>query len=364
VQYIPALDGLRAVAISGVLFFHMGLLPGGFLGVDVFFVLSGFLITSILLHEWDGFDRIEFRSFYARRAVRILPAFLVFAVAALICGQVINKPEWDHLPWALSFTINWRLAVQDSPTWGGLFSPIWSLSIEEQFYLLWPFALVAVLKAKAGARPWIIAAAILIVALWRFHLSGYGHPMRTYNGFDTRADTLLVGCFIALWPSERLSRFAARIYLVPVAGLLIAAVVTHWDSPIVHEIGFSLAAISAGLIIAALQQPGTIVGFWLSRAPFRLIGRLSYSLYLWHMLAFSLPPYLGIHGQRPLGLLFALAMAAGSYYWIERPCLRWHSRRAAARRGDALEPSPASREPIPQPADGRQSLVEQARYRY
>lgn len=363
-QYIPALDGLRAIAISGVLLFHTGLLPGGFLGVDIFFVLSGFLITSILFQAHDSFGHIDFKSFYIRRAVRILPAFLVFAVAALLFGQAVNKPEWDHLPWALSFTMNWRLAVQDSPTWGTLFGPIWSLSIEEQFYLLWPFAFVAVLKAKAGARPWIIAAAILIVALWRFHLSGYGHPMRTYNGFDTRADALLVGCLIALWPSESLSRFAARMYLIPVAGLLIAAAVTHWDSPIIHEIGFSLAAISAGLIIAAVQQPGTMVGFWLSRAPFRLIGRLSYSLYLWHMVAFSLPHHLGLQGQRPLGLIFALALAAGSYYGIERPCLRWHSSRAAKRHGDALEPLPASREPIPQPAEERPRLVEQARGRY
>jgi peptidoglycan/LPS O-acetylase OafA/YrhL len=342
VQYIPALDGLRAVAISGVLLFHTGLLPGGFLGVDVFFVLSGFLITSIFLYARDSFGSLGFCYFYTRRAVRILPAFLVFAVAALLYGYIITKPEWDHLPWALSFTMNWRLAVQDSPTWGGLLSPIWSLSIEEQFYLLWPFVLVAVLKAKASARPWIIAAAILIVALWRFHLSAYGHPMRTYNGFDTRADALLVGCLLALWPSDGLGRWAARIYLVPLTGLLIAAVVTTWDSPIVHQIGFSLAAISAGVIIAAVQQPGTIIGYWLSHGPVCLMGKLSYSLYLWHELAFDLPRHLGIHGQRPLGLIFALVMAAGSYYWIERPCLRWHSRRAEARRGGALEPSPAS----------------------
>src|SRR4051794_2930819 len=212
--HVDALDGLRGVAVLGVLAFHLGHLRGGFLGVDLFFVLSGFLITSLLLAEWRRDGRIALGAFWARRARRLLPAVLVL-IAAIAAYAATNPPSvamhalrGDALA-TLAYVANWHAIVADHSYWElfsvpSLLAHTWSLAIEEQLYVVWP--LIVVVALRFGRRALLFTALGLGVAsaIAMIVLHGDGDPTsRVYFGTDTRAAAVLFGAALAAWGGRR-----------------------------------------------------------------------------------------------------------------------------------------------------------------
>lgn len=346
--HLACLDGLRGCAILAVLIQHagVGLLPHGGLGVDLFFVLSGYLITALLLREWDETNRIHLGRFYARRALRLLPALLVLLVAYLgLAALLFREPLRENLVDAGLFGFyvsNWTLCF-------GLGRPRllihgWSLAIEEQFYLLWPLLLIALLRwlptRRALARGLLVG--LFAAWLWRAFLWYNGASVsRLYYGFDTRLDTLLIGCYLAAAtiPEALLQRPGLQRWLTPagltatiVLGLLAAH---HGDeggtdfASLCFAWQFPITLACAGLVLAVLGSPRG----WLRRAmeiPALVgLGRISYGLYLWHYLIFQIL-LLAFHYQ-PLAILLVgsvLSLIASllSYVLVERPFLRLKKR--------------------------------------
>jgi len=338
---VPALDGIRAVAILAVLLYHhyqydvpgSHAWAGGFLGVDIFFVLSGFLITTLLLHEHARADRIDFGRFWSRRARRLLPAlFAVVVVTALLGRYAFTAATAAGVRSegfaTLLYVENWN-RLGGSPS---ALSHTWSLSVEEQWYLVWPLLLAALLiwsRRRNHSLLWPVA--ILIVAsaaecAMLFH--GIGE--RSYYGTDTRAQSLLVGAFLAV---VLIRRPPGRSRVVEIAGWLalgfLALVIwrMHSVDPLLYRGGFLLVAAAAAVLVAAVQQsgPGPLGRLFASR-PLVAVGLISYGLYL-----YQYPVYLWLTASRThltaFPLLVARLVAVGlvavaSYFLIERPFLR------------------------------------------
>jgi len=367
---IPALDGLRAIAVALVLAQHGGIpgMGGGFLGVDVFFVLSGFLITSLLLDELGHAGRIDLTGFWIRRARRLLPALtlMVLAVGAareLLPAQALTGLRDDALA-AFLWVANWRFVAQktDYFTQGAPPSPLqhaWSLGVEEQYYLVWPVLLIAVtllLGARAGRyfrratvggvrfTVFVVATlGTLVSAGLAIVLASDATRDRVYFGTDTRAEALLIGSaasalLVRDWPSlnrgwclirSRWGRRVARV--LPVIGLAGIAAATHYATGSAGEFRHGLligVAVAAVLVVApvTLEQRGAVARI-LALPPVVWLGAISYGVYLWHW-----PIFLALNGERTgwSGLpLFAarcaatLAVAAASWWLIEQPIRRW-----------------------------------------
>jgi peptidoglycan/LPS O-acetylase OafA/YrhL len=371
---IPALDGLRAVAVALVLAQHGGIpgMGGGFLGVDVFFVLSGFLITSLLLDELGRTGRIDLTGFWIRRARRLLPALvlMVLAVGAareLLPAQALDGLRNDAIA-AFLWVANWRFVAQktDYFTQGAPPSPLqhaWSLGVEEQYYFVWPVLLIVVTllsawRAKRYFMPATVGgvrfAVFLIATLGAIASAAAaivfvsdGTRDRIYFGTDTRAQALLVGSAAAAllvrdWPSlnrgwclirSRWGRRVAR--MLPVVGLAGLAAATHLAKGSAADFRHGLligVAIAAVLVVApvTLEQRG-LVARALALPPLVWLGAISYGIYLWHW-----PIFLALNGELTgwAGLpLFAarcgvtLAVAVASYWLIEQPIRRWRPSR-------------------------------------
>ncbi len=371
---IPALDGLRAVAVALVLAQHGGIpgMGGGFLGVDVFFVLSGFLITSLLLDELGRTGRIDLTGFWIRRARRLLPALvlMVLAVGAareLLPAQALDGLRNDAIA-AFLWVANWRFVAQktDYFTQGAPPSPLqhaWSLGVEEQYYFIWPVLLIVVtlLSAWRAKRYFMRATvggvrfAVFVIATLGAIASAAaaivfvseGTRDRIYFGTDTRAQALLVGSAAAAllvrdWPSlnrgwclirTRWGRRVAR--MLPVVGLASLAAATYWAKGSAGDFRHGLligVAIAAVLVVApvTLEQRG-LVARALALPPLVWLGAISYGIYLWHW-----PIFLALNGELTgwAGMpLFAarcgvtLAVAAASYWLIEQPIRRWRPSR-------------------------------------
>jgi peptidoglycan/LPS O-acetylase OafA/YrhL len=344
VSYQPALDGLRALAVASVLLYHDSLLiPGGFLGVDVFFVLSGFLITSLLVDEQRRTGAIDLRHFYLRRALRLFPALwalvAVGVVFALIFPRAPQSPHiWRGVVCSLIYVSNWVNAKDAFAL--GPYGHTWSLAVEEQFYLIWPLILIVLLRTTRRGRTLfrITLSLAALSALWRLALSLHGSsPWRLYNGSDTRADSLLMGCATAMaMMSARSLSSGSRRWLrwlavgsVVFIGYLMATTSLEW---IGYGRGmFSAVALATVTVLVALL---TNSDWWLTRAlssrPFVWVGRLSYSLYLWHypIYQFMKPERIRIDPRLVMVLRVCASVIAalGSFYLIERPFLRLKSR--------------------------------------
>ena len=342
-----ALDGLRGVAILAVVAFHgeVPLARGGFLGVDAFFVLSGFLITSLLYEEWRRTGTIRLRAFYARRAFRLLPALFVLLVA--LFAYAMNIPWLDQrrrllaeIVFTLLYVANWAQALELVPSLDFL-SHAWSLAIEEQFYLVWPLGLLLVLRARLRPRHAIalLTLAILASALLRARLwHGVGSFPRVFFGSDTRADAPLIGCLLALalawWglPVSRVGRLLARATAaVASVGLLALAMRASWLASYMYDGGFTLVAVAvAAVILGALSAPHGIVGRVLATSVLVGLGRISYGVYLWHWPVFlALRPEVVGWGAVPTAILrltTTLAVAGVSFVCVERPFLRMKRR--------------------------------------
>jgi peptidoglycan/LPS O-acetylase OafA/YrhL len=332
--HVPALDGLRGVAVVGVLAFHLGHLRGGFLGVDLFFVLSGFLITSLLLAEHDAEGRVGLGAFWARRARRLLPALLLLLIAIAVYAAT-DPPEvalgalrGDALA-TLGYVANWHATVADHGYWDlftapSLLAHTWSLAIEEQLYVLWP--LVVVVALRFGRRALLGTTVVLgvasAVAMVIVHGAG-DDTSRVYFGTDTRAAAVLVGAALAIWGAKRLP-YAPIVGVVAAIGLGIAWCTVGGTTGGLYEGGFALCSVAGALVLAGSMQPGPLATVF-SLRPLRHLGAISYGVYLWHWPVFVvLDARTDLDGWTLLAAKLALtfAISEASYHLLELPIRR------------------------------------------
>jgi len=356
VKYIAALDGIRGIAILLVLTTNLewGFPRGGYLGVDVFFVLSGFLITALLLDEFKKNGRIDLKYFWARRALRLLPALVAVIACLLGYAVILGSAAIRHdvitgSGYTLFYVGNWYMALGGAPAFGtmGALSHTWSLSVEEQFYLVWPAALVVILASSPSLRRLGLGLLFgaLIVAAWRSWLwFGGAHWTRLYFGTDVRADGLLVGSALGvaftLGLVERLEKRTATI-LGAIGVLVFAWLVLsfgHNDPFMYAGGGYTFAGLAtAAAMLHVLRSPEALPARLLSSKALVALGRVSYGMYLWH---FPIAALIDVPADAtiPVRLLYEIvrvlvtvAVTIGSYYLIERPFLRLKGRFRARR---------------------------------
>ena len=357
--HIAALDGLRGLAVVAVLFFHAGKLQGGFLGVDLFFALSGFLITSLLLAEVESRGRIDVLAFWGRRFRRLLPAVLLLLVAVTVVTTIVaSVPEraatLSDGPWAQAYVANWHAIAGHRDYWASfdlprMFGHLWSLAIEEQFYLIWPVvvALIAIRSRHAHRAVMIVCVVTSLLSLGlMIALFDPADPTRVYIGTDTRASSLLLGALFAAAPMRKAavaiaSRLAGGFSIV--VGVIVAAIGLSWfliDGPsstwLFRGGLFVHSLCSAVLVAACAARPAATASRWLGWAPLRVTGVLSYSLYLWHwpMYALLSEQRTGLSGWTLLSLRIAASFAAAaiSKVAVEDP-VRFRATWARGRRG-------------------------------
>ncbi|MFT4288886.1 acyltransferase family protein [Nocardioides sp.] len=344
----PDIQGLRALAVGGVVLAHAGLpcLPGGFVGVDVFFVISGFLITSLLLRELDATRRLGIAAFYARRARRILPAATYVAVATLLATYFVvplirMRDYAADAGWSMAFLANVRFAATDTDYWatnvGSPFRHYWSLAVEEQFYLVWPLVLVLMWRLL-GARGAFWGTAALTVASLAWSVSSTAEaPIGAYYSSPARAYELLIGGLLAM-AAGRLTRLLTAARLATPLGLagLAGVLATMAFLPAASAFPGWLAllpTLSAALLIAAGIARAGPVSTALGLPPLRLLGEISYSLYLWHWPVLVLGGKLLPDRWHTLGVallvLVSVVLAVVTRLLVERPVLRapWLTRR-------------------------------------
>ncbi len=343
----PGLDGVRALAVLAVMAFHEGMrgTPGGFLGVDIFFVLSGYLITDLLVAQRARLGRLDLRGFWTRRARRLLPALAVVLVVVTAAVAVLEPGQLSGLrptlAAAVTYSSNWYQALHQVSYFDAFGPPsplqhLWSLAIEEQFYLAWPL-IVGLLLTRVSDRvtralfAWAGAGlSALLMALLYAH---GGDPSRVYYGTDTHSTALLIGAALALtWPLGEIASasrdIVRRLDFLGVAGLaLLAWAVGHLSGadPAVYPGGLVLAALAAGALILAATAGGA-VGALLSLAPLRWLGIRSYGIYLWHWPVIALVTAIRGRGTGDFWLWVmeaaaAISLAAASWKWIEQPIL-------------------------------------------
>lgn len=333
---------MRGISILLVLVLHFtpGLMPGGYFGVDIFFVLSGFLITSLLLHEWTHTARLSLKDFYVRRALRLGPALLVYLLALGGYAFIYLKPEnardiYVGIALTLSYVSNWVIALKpDFPP--GILAITWSLAVEEQFYLLWPLLLSVLLrlKLKPGWIIGLLALGFCSVTLHRTLLWAAGASVRRmYYATDTHADGLLLGCIVGclvtwnLLPQSRLLEICCKCLAV-VASLFIGCLtltVQHTNG-FLYAGGFSLASFAIALVLIVLiAWPPALASKLLRLGPLVWVGRVSYGLYLWHwpvrgfVFGKSVQPSVK---QIIAAVVLSFGITAISFYLIEQPFLR------------------------------------------
>ena len=341
----PALDGIRALAVIAVILFHAGntYATAGFIGVDVFLVLSGFLITTLLLRELASTGRVAFGAFWMRRARRLLPALILVLIAVAAFGAFVATDDEalglrGDLLGSLFYVQNWRLVLSGASYFTQFGSPsplrhMWSLAIEEQWYLVWPlllFGIMAVTRRNLRAVVSIIlvlaaGSALLMAAL--YHQGG--DASRAYYGTDARAQALLVGAALAvLFTVRSVPRTRAASTVIQASGVVGAAFLTwvvveqseRWTT--LYRGGFSLVALASAALIAGAMTRGPVRAV-LAVQPLPAIGLISYGLYLWHwpIFVWLSPDRTGLVGHRLLALRLAvtLAVSLASFFLVERP---------------------------------------------
>ncbi len=363
--HVPSLDSLRAVAVLLVLVAHLAaILPvggfdarfsrSGFLGVDLFFVLSGFLITSILLQEQHRHDRIRLAQFYARRALRLLPALVFLFVVYGIYSQATDWPPFgrrdfffDNVEATALYYMNWR--VLWNPLGAADMTAIWSLSIEEQFYLVWPFALAAFLGWRHPTRRVVVALTVgaVVVSLWRAVVFQRWGWEAAYLRTDTRIDGLLWGALAASLFARGLTPRRLPRWTPAAAALVgaVALVVVKGDRGTAYFGGISAWVLaSCALVLYLASDPerwstGTLADIS------QRIGRVSYGLYLWQLPAFRAISRWGDSWPAPVRTLAGLALLVGctltSWFLVEQPVLR-AKRRLQDRWEQRRSPTPAA----------------------
>ena len=345
-SYLPGLDGLRALAVTAVLLFHAGQrwIPGGFLGVEVFFVISGYLITCVLLENRERTGGVGLKQFWFRRARRLLPALFALllgtlAVSVLFYPDEVAKLRGDTLA-AVGYVTNWYFIFDHQSYFDEVGRPslvrhLWSLAIEEQFYLVWP-VILALLVGRLRTRGMVVlllagaaASSVLMAVLWNPEAG----PTRVYYGTDTRAAGLLIGAALAfVWAPWKLSQSRGRVYamalngagVIGLAGLIYLHIELAQYRSFLYHGGFALVSICTAVVIAVAVHPSGQLGRFLGLQPLRWLGTRSYAVYLWHWPVFMLTrPGLdvSIDGWELLGLRLGITflLAEISYRLVERP---------------------------------------------
>jgi peptidoglycan/LPS O-acetylase OafA/YrhL/lysophospholipase L1-like esterase len=393
-RYMPGLDGVRAIAVLAVIAFHeqLGWAPGGLLGVGVFFTLSGYLITDLLLGQWSVRGRVQLADFWMRRARRLLPALFVMLAVVTAWVTLADPARLSGLRGAVAaaatYSSNWYLIIQNQSYFARFAPPapldhLWSLAVEEQFYLAWPWLLLLGLlclrargrrprgvRADEGVRagrdipgrqtrpvgwlalPTLALAAAAGVATFALYHPGLD-PTRVYEGTDTRALGLLVGAALAMaWPSRRPapSARAASVLLDlgGVAGLAVIALLiwrTGQYSPFIYRGGLIVLSVATAAVLAAAACPGAWTGRALGWEPLRWLGVRSYGIYLWHypIIVLTSPANSTENLTRAaLQTAATIAVAALSWRFVEEPIRHGALARLWAR---VRSPGPLPRRP-------------------
>jgi peptidoglycan/LPS O-acetylase OafA/YrhL len=350
VRYLPGLDGIRALAVAAVVGYHLGApwLPGGLLGVGVFFTLSGYLITTILITTWDRRGGLDLRDFWLRRARRLLPALIMMLIVVLVAAPVLDNdvlPERGIEALAAVFLVsNWTTIGLDVSyfqrfTGPGPLDHLWSLGVEEQFYLLWPLALFLLFKTQRGrldrmALVTLGLAAVSFVLMLLLAAPGFD-TSRAYQGTDARAGGLLIGAALAMvWPPTQLASkiTANRRLIVDLAGVGALAIIvamfvlTNEYSMWTYRGGILLLSLAAAVLVGAAVHPASVVGPVFGVLPLRWIGERSYGIYLWHLPVVAFMPQ-AVLATRPLvraGFQLALIILLSTLSWalLENPIRR------------------------------------------
>lgn len=366
---------MRAIAVVAVVIFHLGLtaLPGGYLGVDVFFVISGFLITTLLLAERSKKGRIALGAFYVRRARRLIPPLALVLVGTAVLVATVARDSirtfLRDVPAAGLYVSNWWYIGHEESYFerigrGNMLAHLWSLAVEEQFYILWPVLLIMIaavaVAAGASARKvllWVSVGGAVASTVWMAYLSisrGYpidADPSRAYFGTDTHSMALLVGAALAaLWrPGIAAKRLAGAaratlgaVGVAAVVAMIVVMVNATEYSEAMYRGGFLAFAALVALVLALVTHPASDVGKWLDNAPMRWLGERSYGIYLWHWPVFlAFRPGIDVPFE---GLWFdavrvgvVVALAAASYRYVETPIRNgalaawWNGQREARR---------------------------------
>jgi peptidoglycan/LPS O-acetylase OafA/YrhL len=346
--YLPALDGLRALAVTLVVAYHLdvGWARGGFLGVDLFFVISGFLITTLLIQEHDSTGRIALGSFWSRRFRRLVPPLVVMTAATVAATRLYGIPEqWTSIRWdaaaAVGYVANWRFVFAEQSYFETLLGPsplrhTWSLAVEEQWYVLWPLVVLglALIATRSTWGRWVpmvsIAGGTAVSAVLMAALYDPADPTRVYFGTDTRAQQLLVGAALAWllsrhrFPTAALpGRLRSATVMVAFGAFVLIAATTPDEAPWLYHGGFFAVSLLCAVIVwAVADRDGPLP--WLGAAPLVWMGTRSYGIYLWHwpVIVFVGPP-IGVElagsALAALQVALSIALAELSFRIVERP---------------------------------------------
>jgi len=371
IGYIPALDGMRAVAVGLVIAYHLGYsgVPGGYIGVEVFFILSGWLVCALLMNEQQRTGGIALAGFWVRRARRLLPAMVAVVAGTLMVASVVDAGRLAELRTqavaAVSYHLNWRLILDQQSYFEAAEGPsalehLWSLSIEEQFYLFFPLLATFVLgrRTRVSAVRLVLGLALVSTLLRLVLYEPGGDPSRVYFGADTRLSGLLLGVALGLfWTPNRLRPHASRRFtltmdLVAAAGALVVA----WYAFGLDEHratafrgGFTAVQLATLAVLAVAVYPApTMTARVLSTAPLRWVGQRSYGIYLihWPVIVF-LSDAPGEQPENPIGVAVQVALVLGlaalSYRFVEQPVRTRGVRRSARDAGLWLVDTAAGR---------------------
>ena len=351
VKHISSIDGLRAIAVTAVVLYHLGIswIPGGFLGVDLFFVISGYVITRLILDSINQSSALDLRAFYAARLRRIYPGFLFMVICTIIFIGVwapeAIKRFLSDLPYALTGSINWLLVARHQDYFETVGRPpllqhTWSLAVELQFYLIWPIILLTVLKyfgKKNIARIALIIAMVSGTTLFFVSLqldqANAQQISHIYFGTDTHSLGLFLGSALAVsWIPQNLSADIEKraqdvidgIGVVGLLGLISTFLFIEESNASLYRIAFPLAGIFGCLVIISLVHPASRFAPIISTAPFRWVGQRSYGIYIWHWVIFQVTrPSVDLSGQTwalyLARVLLVLALADISLRWVEIP---------------------------------------------
>jgi peptidoglycan/LPS O-acetylase OafA/YrhL len=354
IQYIPAIDGLRALAVIAVMLYHLGFtwIPGGFLGVDLFFVISGYVITRLLLDSIEQSGGLDLRGFYLARARRLLPA-LIFTVTTTTIAIGIWAPDTikrllTDMPFSLTGTMNWWLVARHQDYFESIGRPpllqhTWSLAVEAQFYLLWPLILYFILKRLGKSRipiaALVIAAAsgiTLLLVSFSLDASNASKVSHVYFGTDTHSIGLFLGAALAVsWipqnftinVSKKAQDFIDGIGVFGFIGIIATFLLIDETKPTLYKIAFPLAGIFGASIIMSVVHPASRFAPILQNPILVWIGQRSYAMYLWHWIIFQVTrPSVDLAGQLwalyALRILIVFALADISLRYVEQPIRR------------------------------------------